>query len=215
MNIIFDLDGTLIDSSPSILQTVEMAFDACNIPMKLPLTSELVGPPLGQLLRLLSGTDDEQTLKQLAAAFKQSYDSQGYKATTIFDGVPELLFQLKQQQAQMFIATNKRMVPTRKIIEYFGWDSFFDGVYALDTCEAAENKTQLIDYTLKKHLLDRDRAIYVGDTVPDRMAAHANEINFVMVSWGYEFKVDPGDAYIDSAQELVDYLERFCLERVV
>lgn len=215
MNIIFDLDGTLIDSSPSILQTVGMAFDACNIPMKLPLTSELVGPPLGQLLRLLSGSEDEQTLKKLAEAFKQSYDTQGYKATTIFDGVPELLHHLKQQKARMFIATNKRMVPTRKIVEHFGWEDFFDAIYALDTCEAADNKTQLIDYTLKQHRLDRRSAIYVGDTVPDRVAAHANEMNFVMVSWGYEFKVAPEDHYVDSAPALIDYLEQFCSGRVI
>lgn len=208
MNIIFDLDGTLIDSSTGILQAVELAFQSCDIEMQLPLTAELVGPPLHQLLEMLSDSKDEQTLGRLADAFKECYDTQGYKETKLYQGVSELLQELKEQDFQLFIATNKRMNPTQKIVQYFGWEGFFSDVYALDACSSANNKSEMISYIINRHGLSSNESIYVGDTVPDRHAAQANGLPFLMVSWGYEFHVEKGDDYVDSAEELMEYLAR-------
>ena len=79
MNIIFDLDGTLIDSSTGILTAIEMAFDSCNISLKKPLDITLIGPPLNKLLPILAGTHDEKVLEALTDAFKANYDAKGYK----------------------------------------------------------------------------------------------------------------------------------------
>ncbi|HEC74402.1 MAG TPA: HAD family hydrolase [Methylophaga aminisulfidivorans] len=208
MNIIFDLDGTLIDSSKGILQAVEMAFKYCKIEMQIPLNDELVGPPLTQLLIMLSGTENETVIAQLADEFKRSYDTEGYKETTIFDDIEFMLSELYQRGFKLFIATNKRKIPTEKILAFFGWSDFFEGVYALDACEQAINKSELISYVLKEHQLDTYSSIYVGDTIPDRLAATVNGLEFVMVSWGYEFKVDEGDHYVDSASQLLAYLNQ-------
>ncbi|MFC6806045.1 HAD family hydrolase [Methylophaga thalassica] len=61
MNIIFDLDGTLIDSSPAILAALEMALEKNKIKPKLPMTHKLIGPPLNQLLPILTGLTDEKS----------------------------------------------------------------------------------------------------------------------------------------------------------
>jgi len=208
LNIIFDLDGTLINSSSGILRAVELAFDSCELEMQLPLNNELVGPPLTELLVKLSGTSDEVLISRLTAAFKSSYDSEGYKETSIFDGVENMLKSLKHQGFHLFIATNKRMLPTQKILELFNWSDLFDGVYALDLCKEASNKSDLISYVLKQHELDVHHSIYVGDTVPDKIAALANGLKFVMVSWGYEFQVEDGDEYVTSSSDLLRYLNR-------
>lgn len=185
MNIIFDLDGTLIDSSQGILSAVDKAFRECGIPMLQPLASRLIGPPLDELLILLSGTDDKAILDTLSRSFKDNYDSSGYKETTVFEGVHELLKQLDRRH-RLYLATNKRIVPTRKIMEYFSWNHYFEQVYALDLFAHIENKQALIAYIVSAHALKPEQTVYIGDTMGDYLATRANQLHFIMATWGYD-----------------------------
>ena len=207
MNIIFDLDGTLIDSSFGILTALESAFIECGVEMRLPLNDELIGPPLNILLGMLAGMQDEALLTRLKIAFKACYDTVGYKQTKTFEGIDDLLLNLKNKGHRLYIGTNKRMIPTQKIIDYLGWRELFIGIYALDTCVEAKNKSALIAYILKEHQILPNQSIYVGDTVPDRIASQDNKLPFVMVSWGYEFLVEPGDHYVETVAELTQFLD--------
>ena len=89
--VIFDLDGTLIDSSPGILESFEGAFSALNIELQRPLNSSIIGPPLFESLKLLSGLSDTSVLDKLAEHFKLYYDSEGYKKTIIYPGINTML----------------------------------------------------------------------------------------------------------------------------
>jgi phosphoglycolate phosphatase len=185
MNIIFDLDGTLIDSSDGILNAIEMAFKVCNVELKQPLTAKLIGPPLTKLLPMLTGSNDATLIASLSSAFKERYDFEGYKKTTIFDGV-EALFSALSQQHFMCIATNKRIIPTRKIVEHFGWQQWFDHVYALDSFDGLENKSELIAKVMALHQMKREDTLYIGDTVADKDASLLNNIHYLMALWGYD-----------------------------
>lgn len=185
-HIIFDLDGTLIDSSPSILAGFAYALDKQGIKPIRPLTPEVVGPPLMQTLTNLTGSTDVELLKSLAEDFKSHYDTEGYKQTIVFDGVPEMLAGLVNAGKQLYIATNKRIYPTRKIIEYLCWESFFAGVYALDYFQpAAKSKQDMIGKILAERELTLADSLYVGDRVEDGLSAEGNRMNFTMVTWGY------------------------------
>ncbi|WP_417511933.1 HAD hydrolase-like protein [Methylophaga sp.] len=209
MNIIFDLDGTLIDSSASILSATEQAFRHCKYSPQVPFTEELIGPPLMKMLQTVAGTDDQNILENLAQTFKYCYDSEGYKKTSVFEGIDELLSELKADGHRLFIATNKRLIPTQKIISYLGWENYFEGIYALDTCPYATTKTQMLTYILDKHQLNFEESLYIGDTVPDRIAATDNAMPFLMVSWGYEFIVGEEDDYVTSASAIPQYVREF------
>lgn len=185
MNIIFDLDGTLIDSSDGILKALEMAFKKCKQPLLQPLTTKLVGPPLNKLLPILAGTDNVVILNDLTIAFKDSYDSEGYKDSTVFDGVRDMLQELQNAGFTLYLATNKRIVPTRKIMHHFGWNKFFTGIYALDLFPDLSGKAELIKHIIQIHQLDTDSSIYVGDTIADQIASQENGIECLLVSWGY------------------------------
>lgn len=208
MNILLDLDGTLIDSSPSILKSVERAFQQLEIDMLLPLDKELIGPPLDELLKMLSGSDDKELLQSLAMTFKESYDSKGYKETVVFEGVPAFLDSLNHSGHRLFIVTNKRKTPTLKILEYFNWRRFFAGVYTLDDCEQAQNKSELIAHVLADNQLISEECIYVGDTVADARSAKANQMRFIMVSWGYDF--NSSHEFVESVEHLSDCLSAAC-----
>lgn len=185
-HLIFDLDGTLIDSAPSILHCFGLAFSSTNTPLKTPLDHDVIGPPLMETLRRLSASEDVVLLNRLAAAFKQHYDSSGILESVVFGGVADMLGQLKAAGHTLYIATNKRFYPTEKIIDHLAWQSLFDGVYALDYfVPALKCKADMVGRIVADLALDVQDCLYIGDRLEDGLSADANQMDFVLVTWGY------------------------------
>lgn len=185
-HLIFDLDGTLIDSAPSILASYAYVFASNDIVTQSALTSEAIGPPLMQTLAKLSGIDDVKVLNELARQFKSHYDTEGHKQTLLYTGVEQFL---KSQQAagfRLYIATNKRYVPTLKIIRHLGWEQYFSGIFALDYyTPPLANKGQMLARVLADLALTPTDALYIGDRYEDGVAAEQSNLPFVLVNWGY------------------------------
>jgi phosphoglycolate phosphatase len=185
-HLIFDLDGTLIDSAPSILEGYDQAFKTTDTPLQVPLSSDVIGPPLIESLKILSGSDDDALLQALATAFKQHYDSSGYLKSVVFAGVSELLQQLHSAGYRLYIATNKRLHPTEKIIRHLQWQPLFQAVFALDYFQPALScKADMIGRIVQDLALPVEECLYIGDRLEDGQAADAQHMDFVLVTWGY------------------------------
>ena len=185
-HILFDLDGTLIDSAPAILASFREAFEQTGITPVCAIEASVIGPPLTETLQLLSGSDDPALVARLAEAFKASYDSEGYKATAAYAGVGALLADLAGAGLRLSIATNKRIHPTRLILAHLGWSSFFNHVYALDLfTPRLPDKAAMIGRLLADQNIPKDQAIYIGDRSEDGESADANGLPFIAVTWGY------------------------------
>jgi phosphoglycolate phosphatase len=185
-SIIFDLDGTLIDSAPCILAGFEYVLKVNGIEPLVPLTSSVIGPPLLPTLKMLGGINDETKLLQMAGQFKNFYDLDACLLSRPYDAVDFGLKKLGENGFELHIATNKRYTPTRNILKYLGWDGLFTSVYTLDKDGASFNsKSVMIESQLKDFGLSACQAIYVGDRVEDMEAAQKNQLNFIGVSWGY------------------------------
>lgn len=200
-HVIFDLDGTLIDSSASILQSFEAAFTKSGVTAQKPFTQEVIGPPLMPTLRTLSGSDDPELLQTLAAAFKAEYDTHAYQAATVFAGIESFLKRLQQHGLQMYIATNKRILPTTKIMQHLQWAQYFQGVYALDYfTPPVASKKDMVRNIMALHGLTPEATLFVGDRIEDGLAAEGNGLDFAMVTWGY----------LDDTQgEMAEHWQRF------
>lgn len=185
-HVLFDLDGTLIDSAPAILASYREAFAAARREPAIAIDEAIVGPPLRETLRLLSGSDDPVLLDELSAHFKASYDTHGYKATAAYPGVGDLLATLVAHGRRLAIATNKRLHPTRLILEHLGWSSCFEAVYALDMFDPRlPDKATMLGRLLADRCIPRASAVYVGDRLEDGESAARNGLPFFAATWGY------------------------------
>lgn len=119
-HVLFDLDGTLIDSAPAILASYRDAFEAAGRKPACPIDASIIGPPLTETLELLAGDCDKVLIDHLAEQFKRSYDRSGYRQTSAFDGIPAMLARLKGSGLSMSIATNKRLHPAHLILRHLG-----------------------------------------------------------------------------------------------
>lgn len=186
-SVIFDLDGTLIDSQESILHSIKIALSDAGIASKIPITKELVGPPLMDTLSKISGINHQPFLNELAKKFKRHYDDAGYKGSIEYPGIGSLLKQLKSQGYSLYIATNKRLIPTQKIINHFSWNLTFSAAYCIDSNSERpfKNKAEMISALIANEGIDRTTAVYIGDRLEDQLAAAANGIRSIAIQWGY------------------------------
>jgi phosphoglycolate phosphatase len=186
-NVIFDLDGTLIDSADSILTGLKATTKKFGFEPALPLNVKLVGPPLKQTIQKLVGDQANIDLNILVDDFKNYYDTEGFKASAAYPGMEKLLGELYQLGIRMYLATNKRLEPTLNIINYFNWASLFEEIYAIDRFVDApfSDKAEMIGCLIQKESIDKKSTIYVGDRFEDYEAAVVNSINYILVDWGY------------------------------
>lgn len=184
--VLFDLDGTLIDSAPSILAGFGQALELAGMAPAAPLTPALIGPPLRQALARLCGSDDPAVLDRLAGHFKSYYDSEGYRLSVAYPDTGATLQALHAAGVALHLATNKRHAPTLSILAHLGWLPWFSSVYALDsTAGGYADKRAMLAAQLADHGIDAARACYVGDRDEDRDAATGNGLPFIGVDWGY------------------------------
>lgn len=198
--LLFDLDGTLIDSSASILATFAAVLQQHRLAPVVSLDQRLIGPPLRATIEKLTGISDAAILDSLTDTFKRIYDTDGFRSTTAFPGVNAALQCLCDSGVGLTIVTNKREVPTRRIMELLGWQDVFNAAYSLDAfSDAAANKAELVRLIIGERKIDISRAAMVGDTREDMKAAIKNGLFFFGAAWGYGRLVSddvPGEARV-------------------
>lgn len=129
--VVFDLDGTLIDSSFQIAQAASAALAGRAL-----ISPSEVGPPLVQMLaKALGCALDDPQVSQAHRAFCALYDDRAALAP-VYPGVLDMLLELSRRGARLALATNKRRAPTLRIAVHHGWDKLFSaGLFAFEDFE--------------------------------------------------------------------------------
>lgn len=210
-SVIFDLDGTLIDSAPGILQSFAVAFEKNGITPRLPWSTALIGPPLHEIISMQCGSQDATLLELIKAAFIDSYDSEGFRLSTPFSGIQTMLEKLSSKNVKLFIATNKRIKPTQYILSHLNWRSKFQGVFGIDSIASPQtfDKSTVIQHITRQFKLSYKRTLYVGDRYEDYQAATAAGIHFALAAWGFgeaEFLIPSSTLRMKSGEALTVFL---------
>ncbi len=113
----FDLDGTLLDSLPGIAFSIKEAFTVCGLPMQPIDLGEIIGPPIRTILALAATQATDSDLDLLERAFRNSYDSDGWRKTLPFPGSNVMLREAHSLGIQLFVVSNKPRHISVKILE--------------------------------------------------------------------------------------------------
>jgi len=182
-HIIFDLDGTLVDSLPGIEWSAREALAACGAgPLSCDL-GPLLGPPIRTILAQATGIAAPDRLDALERAFRHSYDTEGWRQTVCFAGTLETLERLSAAGASLWIATNKNRLATGKILSQLGIRRFFREVACRDSrTPAFFSKAEMLIDLMDRRGLPPAGCLMVGDTREDAAAARAAGIPCALLS---------------------------------
>jgi phosphoglycolate phosphatase len=205
-NLIFDLDGTLIDSAESILRTIEAILIESGYKINTSINSDSIGPPLVEVLKNFTGETSDKVLSILVSCFKKKYDTELCITAKPYLGIEKLLNSLCALNKNLLLATNKRLTPTLRILDFLGWNHYFTGVYCIDSVRPNFlNKGTMIAALLLENKLLVSETIYLGDRLEDFAAATENNIGFGYVQWGYGGNQNHSKYDLDfhSAEEII------------
>lgn len=201
--IFFDLDGTIIDSAPEIISSLQCAFDFFKIKPNKNLTSKLIGPPIDFLIKDLLSEANSSQANDILKKFKYFYDNKYCYESNCFESIYETLEYLSKKNSLMLV-TNKRLLPTKKILINKNLLKFFDEYYSVDIeNKTIHNKENLLNKIIKDKNLNKEKCFYIGDTISDFIASDSNKINFIFANWGYgETKTNENYFIAQKASEL-------------
>ena len=185
--IVFDLDGTLIDSLPDLHAVANRVLGEEGLP---PQSIDQVrgfigrGVPwlVGQLLDASGGPADGPRHDRMVASFEDHYMT-ATGLTHPYPGVEEALAKLRASGHGLALCTNKSVKPTGAVLDHLGLARFFDAVIGGDTL--AQRKPDPAPVRAAVEALGGGPAIYVGDGEADETAAHAAGLPFVLFTQGY------------------------------
>jgi len=184
--LIFDFDGTLVDSLPGIEYAVAAAWATVQPGPPCPSLRSLVGPPIRETFRQALPDADAATLTALERAFRNAYDSDGWQKTVVYPGVLETLAILTANGVQCFGVTNKPSLPTQRILEHCGLQVYFQAFLSPDSrIPLFASKSEAVAELLTQYSLDPARTLLMGDSVDDACVAQEWGLRFAAFAGGY------------------------------
>lgn len=207
--VLLDLDGTLVDSAPGILDSMRAAFAEVGVPWpERGIGREIIGPPLHVTIPALTG----DAAPAVIAAYRRIYADHGLLHSPPFDGVSELLSGLAEAGTRIAVATSKAEPFAERIIAANGWTDLFATVCG-DTLDAARPTKAAVVAEALRRLGVRDGAVMVGDRSHDVVGARANGLACLGAGWGYgapgELESAGATMVYASPDDLASYL-RLC-----
>jgi len=203
-NIIFDFDGTLIDSRPGVVK--ELTAKEVNEKEIV----QLLGAPLSQILTVLLNTNDELVINKGINLFKEYYQKAVYQ-NVVYPGIKEMLESFRSQSRQLFVVSNKIDIFMNKILEQHNLKKYFISILATDGTDTRSKKANHIKYILTHHKLKKKETAIVGDTENDIRAGQKNFIFTIGATWGYgsEFSLvkTKADKTCHTPQELEQFIK--------
>ncbi len=184
-NVLFDLDGTLTDTTEGIVRSMQYALDRLGRPR--PDEPELRGfisasihPTFVKLLH----THEEAIIEEGIRFFRERYSEIGLFENTVYQGIPELLAELHQNNFGLYIVTSKARVYAERIIKQSSLDRWLGDIFGPSLEERQYTKAKLIETALITHKLAADNTVMVGDRKEDIMAGRANGTGTIGVTYG-------------------------------
>lgn len=211
-SILFDLDGTLTDPAIGITNSVKYALKKFDIEVLDRKTLyPFIGPPLVDSFMEFYGFNKKDAEKALGY-YREYFSSGGMFENEVYQGIRELLKELKEKGIKLYVATSKPQEFSEKILEHFGLLEYFEKVIGATMDEKRNKKEEIIKYALDKYRINRLSAVMVGDRKFDILGAKENGLISVGVSYGYGSKEELQNSKAEYIANSVEELRKILLE---
>jgi phosphoglycolate phosphatase len=204
--VLFDLDGTIVDSATDI--TASLAHMFAELGLDVPSDEVLrsyVGPPLLDSLRLTAGFDDAEAWEALNI-YRDHYGEHVLRSP-VFPGVTGVLQRVHAAGIPIALATSKPESMARVVLDHADLSQYFTVITGASDDEELSTKADVVAEALRRLQakgIDTTDAVMVGDRGYDTLGAAANGVPTIMVEWGYGSPAEAGDAMavVHSADQL-------------
>lgn len=206
--VLFDLDGTLLDTSEGILSSVKYTIDVMGFEsINEDYFETFIGPPIQHTLQKIYHLDDA-TRDKAASVFREHYSTVDLCKAKLYDGVLETLSELKKYGIKIAVATYKREDYTTKLLDEFGISQFCDWIQGSDYAGKL-TKADIIELCIQKLVVDKSKVLMVGDTEHDLIGAKNAGVDFLAVTFGFS-SVVKDDRCIGSIDAFEDIIQFIC-----
>lgn len=213
--VVFDLDGTLVDTAPDILahmneMLAELGRPGLDLDKVRPMINNGVRSLLIHGLEASGGVPDDLDIDTLFRRYLALYTEEPIRSSRPFDGVIDTLDALDSAGIKMGVCTNKPQSPTDRLLAGLGLDRYFKAVIGGDTLSIRKPDPAHLIAVLDHLGVAPPRAALIGDSDTDLKTARAADVPCILVSFGYTLipARDLGaDRVIDHAADLITALE--------
>lgn len=206
--ILFDLDGTLVDSASDLYRAMNMSLNVLQLPF---VTEEQVRVWIGKgtfkfcesVLKHLTGELNPVQHQQLLETFLEIYNADPCIDTVPFPGIIEFLQWGKANKKKLICVTNKPEQPARSILDILGMAEYFDDTIGGDRFTERKPDPRQLLHCVEYYGVTKEQVLMVGDSINDIEAARRAGIDCIVVSYGYNHGENIADCH---PQEIVDDL---------
>lgn len=204
--VIFDVDGTLLDTSEGLLKSTMYTINQLGYEMPPhDVLMSFVGPRIQDSFQRVYNLQGEE-LDRAATVFRKRYKEGDVLLAKPYAGVYEFLRVLKKNGIHMAVATNKRQDFTEQLMDKYGFTAYMDSIYGTDM----EGKLKKVDLICKCiddfPQIEKKEVVMIGDSSYDAIAACESGIDFIGVTYGFEFR---------TREEVDRYPNVGCLEHLI
>ncbi len=210
-HIFFDLDGTLTDPAQGITNSFIHALKFYGLP--IPSYKELcklIGPPLPYSFETTFGFEHDKAMEAVAK-YREYFSTKGLFENKVYEGIPELLAELKAAGKKLVVATSKPETFSIQIAEHFGFAQYFDAICGSTMDQTRVTKASVIEYALgKTGIQDKNQVLMVGDREHDIFGAKQNGLKSCGVLFGYGSREELEKAGADFIAKDIKELRTIC-----
>lgn len=205
--IIFDLDGTLLNTSIGVFNSVRYAEKKMGLhPAKEEELVQFLGPPPTEIYQNLYDLNERESIE--ATEYHREYGSRYaiYEAK-LYPGVSETLQSLVDEKIRLAVATLKRKNVAEKMLSLYGIDKYFFYVAGMDAMETCTKADLIRQICAKEKIMTLEDALMVGDSWYDYEGAREAGVEFLGVSYGFGFDSKKPDVmYVDNICEIINFI---------
>jgi len=184
---IFDLDGTLLDTSEGIFSTANKTVVAlgCEAVTDEAQLSKFIGPPITRCFVDVYDLDPS-LIDDAIEIYRAEYEKSGRFLARAYEGIEETLTDLRSRGYRLAVGTLKYEPLARRMLEHFGLAHHFESIRGSDD-SSSRTKSDIINAVLTELGVEREEAILIGDTIHDEEGAKESGVDFLAVDYGFGF----------------------------